>query len=955
MPVTPPRIVVLDTETTALDPREGRLIDIGALRLGPGLAVEESFSTLLDPGVPIPLAITRLVGLSDDDVRDAPSPRAALSALRDFVGEAVLVAHNCAFDREHLAAGALRAGLPPLTNQWFDTLEAALLLYPELDSHALTSLAERFGCTRRAHRALPDAETAADVFRRLCARATGLGAEERRLLTAAGWAPLRTLDAFEILPDAPPPPLTAEPLGGAPATQPAALPVTADGWQSELGAEDADCVPGLAARMPGFCRREGQLQLAAAAGDVFAAGGVGLFEAGTGSGKSLAYLLPAAFHSAATGRRVIVSTKTKALQRQLAAHELPLVATALPAGWRWALLMGRENYLCRRRLEEAVAAESESLADADRSLALAYLAGRARRGDVDLSALPYRATLELPALLGLARELRSARATCLGRHCPTRRGCYWRLARSRAEAAHLVCVNHALLLTGREALPAFEDVVIDEAHFLYHEATEAFSDRVDAAALGRLLADLRPGGQRPLARRLRTAAGSVAPGDARAILAAADACDHAAEMLPDLVRALGDALTALSRAAHADDDVDTPTRARQRHDDYALSVWLTPGLREQPAWDAFATTAALLGEGLASLANAAAAAADALPEEHREHSSVAALADESAAYAALLDDLPGCVTSESVVWGEIETPRAAPLNRPRHAQRMAGWSLNRTPLTPARQMREALWDRLRSAVLTSATLTVGGSFAYFRDMTGLDADIDVRERVFPSPFDFRRQAVLILEHDPGTAWRAQDLAERQGERLKRLAEVTRGRTLALFTNKRDMHRVAAAVGAHIEEDGVLVLAQGLHGGAAALAEEFRSHPETILFGVDTLWTGQDFPGDSLVCLVIAKLPFPRQDPLFQARCRSCEESGERWFERFYLPEAVLKFRQGFGRLIRSETDTGVVVVLDHRLTQKSYRQAFLGSLPDLHVVEVAPLDLAAAVEEHLRRLGGTPS
>ncbi|HET6494168.1 MAG TPA: hypothetical protein VFH61_02250, partial [Thermoleophilia bacterium] len=113
------------------------------------------------------------------------------------------------------------------------------------------------------------------------------------------------------------------------------------------------------------------------------------------------------------------------------------------------------------------------------------------------------------------------------------------------------------------------------------------------------------------------------------------------------------------------------------------------------------------------------------------------------------------------------------MSRPRHAQRMAGWSLNRTPLTPARQMREALWDRLRSAVLTSATLTVSDSFAYFRDMTGLDTDVDVDERVFPSPFDFRRQAVLVLEHDPGTAWRAQDLAERQGERLKRLAEVTR--------------------------------------------------------------------------------------------------------------------------------------------------------------------------------------
>ena len=247
---------------------------------------------------------------------------------------------------------------------------------------------------------------------------------------------------------------------------------------------------------------------------------------------------------------------------------------------------------------------------------------------------------------------------------------------------------------------------------------------------------------------------------------------------------------------------------------------------------------------------------------------------------------------------------------------------------------------------------MAGSFAYFRDMTGLDADVDVVERVFPSPFDFSRQAVLVLEHDPDGAWRPDALPQRQGERLKRLAEVTGGRTLALFTNKRDMNLVAAEVGAHVEDDGVLVLAQGLHGSAAALAEEFRTHPETILLGVDTLWTGQDFPGDTLTCLVIAKLPFPRQDPLFHARRRACEEAGERWFDKFYLPEAVLKFRQGFGRLIRTETDTGVVVVLDHRLTQKTYRRDFIDSLPRLEVVEAAPADIPAVVEHYLRRLAG---
>jgi Rad3-related DNA helicase len=166
-----------------------------------------------------------------------------------------------------------------------------------------------------------------------------------------------------------------------------------------------------------------------------------------------------------------------------------------------------------------------------------------------------------------------------------------------------------------------------------------------------------------------------------------------------------------------------------------------------------------------------------------------------------------------------------------------------------------------------------------------------------------------------------------------------------------MEHAAAAVGAHVEECDVLLLAQGMHGSAAALAEEFRSHPSTVLLGVDALWTGQDFPGDTLVCLVIAKLPFPRQDPLFQARRQAAEEAGEDWFRGFYLPEAILRFRQGFGRLIRTEDDRGVVVVLDHRLTQKSYGRDFLASLPKMEVVAAAPTAVAAAAAAHLEQLG----
>lgn len=932
MPSTPPDLVVLDTETTGLDPRRDRVIDLAAVRLDAGLAVVERFSTLVAPGVPVPLFVQRLTGLGDAELAGAPSFAEAYDALRAFVGNAVVAAHNVAFDKAHLDEGARRHGLPPLGAPWLDTLDAALFLYPELDRHALALLAVELGLPAPTHRALADAETAAALLARLCARAAGLASEERSLLTRAGWAPLGILDAFPATPGEAPPPLVAEPSPPAGERLPV-LPCDAGDWRGEFD-------DGLAARLPGFRRRPGQRQLAEAVARVFESGGVALFEAGTGMGKSLAYLVPAAFRSAARGERVVVSTKTKALQRQLAAHELPLVAEGLPPGWRWATLMGRENYICRRRLDEALRTQTDALPDRDRLLALAYLAGRARRGEVDLSALPYRATRELPALATLARELHSSRAACLGRRCPARRHCHWRVARSRAEAAHLVCVNHALLLTGPDTLPAFADLVVDEAHLLHGEALSAYGVEIDALALDALAAELRGRGrQRPLATRLRAAARHAEPPDGRVLAGAAETVETALRRVPALSDDLGLTLAALARLTAEDDG--PPGR---RPASYAPSVWLTPGLREQPAWDAFAAAAEALSAVLGELAAGLAGAIDALDPEHPEAAAVLSAHETAAAAADLVAAAVDVDDPEQVVWAELAAPDSGPL----HARR--GWSLARTPLSVADRLRSELWERVRGAVLTSATLTVAGSFAYLRDVLGLDAELEVQERIFPSPFDYARQAVLVLEREPGRYDR-DELPTRQADRLRRLAAVTGGRTLALFTNRREMERVAAEVGPYVEDEGVLVLAQGLHGSASALADEFRAHPGTVLLGLDTLWTGQDFPGETLVCLVIAKLPFPRQDPLFQARRRHCETTGRDWFRSFYLPEAVLRFRQGFGRLIRTESDVGVVVVLDPRVTGMRYGRDFLASLPPARVVHAAPADVAAVTEQELLRLG----
>jgi len=967
MSAAPPELVFIDTETTGLDSVHDHIIELGAVRTDARLAVTQRFAQLVDPGTPVPLYVQRLTGITDESLAGAPSFADAYRELRAFAGDATLVGQNLPFDLERLALEARRAGLPPLANPTFDTLEAALLLFPELDRHALHLMAEHLGVPGGAHRALQDAEVTVALFTALCRRAAALAPQERRLLHACAWPPLTLLDRFKAKPVKTPPLVAEEPPGrAAPLSM---LPCAEDAWQAELGQAEsetggeADCEghaapsPGLAIRLAGFRHRPGQVDLAAQTAAVLRAGGIGLFEAGTGMGKSLAYLLPAAFFSAARGERVVVSTKTKALQRQLAAHELPLVEAALPPGWRWALLMGRENYLCRRQLDEALADAGKRLPDPERALALAYLVGRARWGEVDLSALPYRATKVLPALRDLARELRSSTATCLGGRCPARARCHWRLARARAERAHLVCVNHALLLTARDALPQFEHAIIDEAHLLPDEAMSAFSQVLSRQTVDDLISDLRGRhGQRSLAARLRAAERSAEAATSAVLHAAATDCERAVSHLPQYAAEVGTALQRLLDAVDTDDDEGRGMRGRgsprsrgRTDDEYNQTVWLTPGLRERPEWDRFVEASATLAQGLLALAQTASQAAAALPEQHRDAAAVRALADEAQQAAELARTIPESAGPDHVVWGEIDaTGRwTSASGSPASSLR---WTLTRAPLTPAAYVRSALWDQLRAVVLTSATLTATSSFAYFRHMAGLGRDLDVVERIMPSPFDYRRQAVLVLEHDPQAVFAPDKLASRQAQRLKSLTEVTGGRMLALFTNKRDMQRVAAEVGEHAEQDGVVLLAQGLHGSAAALAEEFRSHPSTVLLGVDSLWTGQDFPGDALVCLVIAKLPFPRQDPLFQARRRAAIEEGRDWFRAFYLPEAVLRFRQGFGRLIRTETDSGVVVVLDHRLPQSNYERDFLASLPDLKVVRAGPEELAAVVAYHLERL-----
>ncbi len=596
----------------------------------------------------------------------------------------------------------------------------------------------------------------------------------------------------------------------------------------------------LADTLPGYEPRAEQAELARAVADALEAGEHLLAEAGTGTGKSLAYLIPALV----SGRKVVVATATKALQEQLLTKDVPIAAAALGRDVKVAVLKGRRNYLCRKALHgfgllgSQLLQREEDAADFERLLPWF---DETETGD--------RAELAFEPADTLWSELAVGADGCLGRKCPFTANCFSEQARRNARAADLIIVNHALYFadlglreeTDASILPEHEAVVFDEAHRLEDTAATWLGGGVSTYGLGRLEKDV------------------------------ARACLEAGVPVPvkalDRVRRAGGALI---RSV-------APTAGRRR-------------LREPPLVKGRA-----LVERLSELAGALLGANDELD--------LLALRARSAAWHA-----QACLDADEldrVVWAE---PNGL------------GWA----PVDVSRRLREALWEGGPTAILVSATLTTEGDFGFVRDRLGLRG---ARQLAVGSPFDFGRQALLHLPRgmpDPRTPRAVERIAEEVAE----LCELSAGRALVLTSSYRTLEAVADRLRGRIGHE---LLVQG-EAPRERLLEQFRDDINSVLVATGTFWQGVDIPGEALSLLVIDKLPFqPPDDPLVEARCERITAEGGDWFASYALPSAVLQLRQGFGRLIRSRSDRGVICLLDPRVRTRPYGRAFLDSLPPCRV------------------------
>ena len=630
----------------------------------------------------------------------------------------------------------------------------------------------------------------------------------------------------------------------------------------------------IARRLEDFEVRPQQLELSLAVEQALANGKHLVAEAGTGTGKSFAYLLPAAMHA---DRRqgdgpVIISTRTIALQEQLESKDLPLLHAVLPFEWSSVTAIGRNNYLCLRRMHQAER-EQTLFEDPERHAQLRKIV------DWSLNAGDgTRQELDFPPRPEVWESVQAEHGNCLQRACKHFDQCYWQRARRRMQTAQVLVVNHALYfadlalrIAGASYLPAHRVVVFDEAHHLEKTATESLGLRIGRSTVGWHLRRIH---KRRGERTLLSRHGS-----------------GAAKLLWEEALQLNDAFfDSLQGRVRAGDSSSASVALRGE----ALQENLSPILR------------ALSGE----------LAAAALRTERVDEQM------ELQARANGLDGLCQTLKALCVPNPDASTPLVRWLEPSRH-----GAQLCAAPLDVSGALRQHLFEGGATTILTSATLATGDDdrFSWLRDQIGLD---DAETLRVGSPFDFDRAVDFVIEEAmPDPARESQTYRREVAERCERHVLDNGGRALILCTSWDFVRFLAQQLRPLCNQEGIELLVQGEQ-PLARLLERKRDEESSVLIGTDSLWEGIDVRGDALTLLIVTRLPFASPGhPLTQARMDLMRERGQQPFGEHSLPEAILKFRQGFGRLIRGQRDRGKVVVMDPRIRTKAYGRKFVDALP----------------------------
>jgi ATP-dependent DNA helicase DinG len=955
--------VVFDLETTGLSAEFDEIIEIGAVLVRDG-AIVDTFQSLVKPSRQVPASILELTNTTLEMYENAPTIEEVLPRFLQFIQGKPLCGHHVSFDIAFLQKACDQTGYElPTSVDALDTLHLARVLFPTRRSYSLSDLTEAFQIpVTQYHRAYDDAVSTVHILASLSNRALELPYLTLQQLTrlasvfssvTAAWYGHIAEERFRLFGNQLPDDtdslhqlvFSAPEYGDerrADEDREDDSDVTSDehsangrkGNQRALSNKDvlAQSSDLLGARsplkqvMPGFEVREGQKLMVEAVSRALQEDAHLVVEAGTGTGKSLAYLIPAALYAIQHDTRVVVSTHTIALQDQIKERDFPVLKNVIGQPLTLTVFKGRTHYVCMRKLVQEIRSVGFGTERDEVEAYMSFL--------VWLIETPEGNREEL-SLRGKSSEIwpriQSETETCINKRCPFFKPCYYFRARSKAYEADVIVTNHSLVFSDLKAdhrvLPRYEKLVLDEAHHIEDQATKHLGSEVHQlrclALVGRLVRD---GGKHGVVPELiAKLSGTDTPASM-----ALPALHRLLDQLSELRRLIDEVFKILSKLIPSG-------QAEFR---------FTKELEHSTAWGEYRKC---VQEMMALFQEINESRTDI--EDAAERETDTELSGRMFDATGFLNELEGQVmtldqatelTDDWVVWLEQVW-----VGERKHL------SLYRAPIDVSSILRDSLFAKKETVVLTSATLSVDNKFDHIVYRLGLAASRDdgrLETLIVPSPFDYSKQALLCVPNDvPELAkMEPREAATWLSDSIYQLAKASGGRLLALFTSHAMLKATAELLREPLASKQLHLFAQGIDGSRTRILEAFRAHPNSVLLGAQSFWEGIDLPGDQLTTLVIVRLPFtPPTHPVTAARHERIESSGKSAFYTSSLPEAVVRFRQGFGRLIRTVNDRGVVVVYDKRIVTSRYGSSFIKSLSGVRPFVAKEREVLERVEQFL--------
>jgi predicted DnaQ family exonuclease/DinG family helicase len=945
--------VVVDLETTGLSPEKDQIIEIGAIKFENGKEVD-SIEQLVQPRIPIPEFITRLTGISNEDVKDKPHIEDVFPRLEAFIKDAAFIGQQVNFDASFIEYHFRKINndffnwdnpqlrFKYLPNVRIDTLFLSRILVPFLSSYKLADLAKELGYhLKNAHQASADARATGFIFLKLIDRALEIDNKSLTSIINILFANSRRAKSFFI------PLLNFKKMKNITVSSNTLVEEAKLGHKfyhtigdlSNREAPNLESEPELfpideenignyfneggrlSHLIENYERRLGQQQMAKAIAKAFNNESFIIAEAGTGTGKSMAYLLPAiewALKNRKAGKRVIVSTNTKNLQEQLFFKDIPMVYSTTEGRLKASLLKGRGNYLCLEKYHTLLTDMNQRLSQDERNrvLPLILWAKQTRTGDISENA-----AFQIERNAGLWSKFIAESTYCPGRNCKYFKDCFLMKARQNARNSDLVVVNHSLLFSDLAAentiLDSYSNLILDEAHNIedtaanYLGVTSSYWDFRNIYHKLYEEAPRKTGVLQQLDFRISQSKMDSAHGSK--ITFKTKKLKELSLQFKERVQIYFNDLSRRLRSQYKNDSGVLTNHQIRYHKNFKHFKTLSENIKEiqQSLTDIKANLNALL-DVLEKLPLEAFQFQDQLSRELLSLKTDAELTQKA------FDFCVKATEERHVYWLEI------PANERNNDIKLYG-----IPLNIAELLQKNLYEKLDTAVFTSATLTVNKKFDYIDKRIGLHA-LDhktILKETYGSPFDFEAQISLgVLNYFPDP--RSENFGDSLFLMIKNIHDRYKKGMLVLFTSYGLLNKAYDALKPHFDAERILLFAQGKSGSRNNIINQFKQNKDSVLLGTDSFWEGIDVPGDALELLIITKLPFDvPTDPLVSARSEEIKRAGGNPFFEYSVPEAIMKFRQGFGRLIRSKTDNGAVILCDNRLSKMQYGRQFLNSLP----------------------------